>query len=69
MLESSYYNNLTERGNRELAKRIESYWLSRGRVVQCRVEAAVVLAKSTIYGVRSDLGVYLPAVRRETGTP
>jgi hypothetical protein len=54
------HNNLTKTGNKRLAGLIETYWMERGRLVKTNVVLAADIKCNPVYGVRSDLGLYLP---------
>ena len=62
------YPHLTEAGSKMLAKRIEEYWRKQNRTVYCHVVRAVEMKAGPIFGVRSNLGMYLPpACKRAEG--
>jgi hypothetical protein len=58
-------NWLTRTGANELAYRVRAFWQDRGAVVEVRVEpVAGELGCAQIFGLRSDLGLYLPQRER-----
>jgi hypothetical protein len=55
----------TASGNDVLRREIEAYWRSHGYVVKTTAIKAVDMKHNPVYGIRSDLGMYLP--RKATG--
>lgn len=51
---------LTASGNDMLLKQIRDYWKERGYTVNVRAVIALDLPKHSVYGIRSDLGLYMP---------
>lgn len=62
MTVTDFPNHCTETGATALAQRIASYWLSRGEIVQVRVEPT---NKGDVWAVRSNMinGMPRPAKR------
>jgi hypothetical protein len=57
-------DTLSPHGNETLRKEIEAYWKERGYVVNLRTVKAVDLPRNPVYGIQSDLDMYMPPLKR-----